>query len=340
METHSAFRVAIGLWKVLPPILIVLGNVGNILVILVLSSRKQRKSATSTYLCALALSDILALDTGLVRQWVKHAFSYDIRVDVSTTGCRVHWFVVYLVTQFSSWMLICVTLERLIVTWFPQSKHKLCSKVSSLILVTVILICLVLLNGHYLFGYGHIYKVSNNATTYKKCSPLSAKYETFVLFAWTWIDLTIFYLIPLTILATGNGLIVYKVLMSRRKAKRAVAPTGAGDPAMPRTTQQTRLSNLTMSLMLVCAVFMICIFPVVLYPIGEPYWEHQASDNKRAHLYLFNTIANLLMYVNHAINFILYFLSGTIFRNDVKALCLRRPTPVNSITQMVPVTVP
>jgi len=330
MESYNAYKAAAGLWKVISPIFIVLGNAGNVLVIIVFMKQRSNRSATSTYLSALALSDILALDTGLVRQWVKYTFAYDIRTDHTEMGCRFHWFIVYLVTQFSSWMLACVTCERFILTWKPHRKDRFCNKQSSIIVVIVIFVCLIMLNGHYLFGYGHVYIDSDNTTIVQKCIPITDNYDSFILYTWTWIDLAIFYLIPMLILGVGNSLIAYKVLASNRRAKRTVAPANG---ASTTTTSVTRVSNLTKSLMFVCVVFMICITPIVVFPIGQPYWERGATDKKLADMFLIETIANLLMYLNHSINFLLYFLSGTVFRNSVKMMFCGRRASINSVSQ-------
>ena len=76
--------------------------------------------------------------------------------------------------------------------------------------------------------------------------------------------------------------------------------------------------------MMVSAIFVICITPIVVLPIGDPYWQADASTPKKAVLFLLDTIANIMMYVNHSINFVLYFLSGTRFRNDVRRLLCKR----------------
>lgn len=330
IEDYEAFRASETLWKVISPILLVFGTTGNILVITVLTRRRSRALPTSVFLSALALSDMLALHTGLLRQWMKYTFDVDVRTDVSVAGCRLHWFIVYTATQFSSWMLICVTSERLASTLLVHRRRKICTVKTSVVFVVVILVFLVTLNAHYLFGYGHKYTTDiSGRTVYSRCVPLTKDYEKFTLYSWTWIDLCVFYLIPMIVLVTGNSLIIYNVIRSHRKALRSVAPhyeTGS-TCTTTRTVnkhQKTRISGLTLSLMLVSVVFFICITPIVVYPIGQPYWSEGATDRKLASLFLVETLANLFMYINHSINFVLYFLSGSRFRNDVKQLFCKR----------------
>ncbi|KAH3830875.1 hypothetical protein DPMN_104131 [Dreissena polymorpha] len=328
MENYMAYEHAVNLWKIVSPVLILLGNAGNILVVIVLTRKRARRSSTSVFLSALAFSDLLALDTGLLRQWIKYTFADDIRIDHSVFGCRVHWYVVYIVTQYSSWILTCVTTERVVSTWFPHQRKKVCNVTLSIIIAIVILVALCILNSHYLIGYGDMHTTTGNETVVAKCVPTTPEYDRFISYAWAWIDLAVYYLIPMLFLLIGNSLIIFKVLQSRRKfrSRSTVAPNAQGVQA-----RANPVSSLTMSLMLVNVVFMVCITPIVVYPIGEPFWKVNASDEKLANMFLIDAIANLLMYVNHSINFALYFLSGTVFRNDVKRLlCGSKVAPISS----------
>ena len=53
-----------------PPILILLGTVGNILNLIVLQSRIYKKSPCCVALSALALADMSVLNIGLLRLWI------------------------------------------------------------------------------------------------------------------------------------------------------------------------------------------------------------------------------------------------------------------------------
>ena len=61
------------------PVLLLVGTVGNVLSILVMSRRSLRGSQASLYLIVLAVSDIMALYTGLLRHFLHKVFDLDIR---------------------------------------------------------------------------------------------------------------------------------------------------------------------------------------------------------------------------------------------------------------------
>ena len=309
------------MWKIISPILIIIGSIGNIITVIVLSKDKPRKSSTTLYLLALACSDFIVLNTGLLRQWITYAFGIDIRNDLSELGCKFHWFIVYLMTQFSSWMLICVTVERVISTWVPHRRTVACTVKSAIAFIIVIALVLMILNSHYLYGYGTLTTTNGTEMTVTKCTPLTPEYNHFIQYKWVWMDLCVFYLIPIFVLLIGNCAIIYKVLSSQRKSRRTVVPT-VTQKVEPR--QGRHISRLTLTLMILSVVFFVCITPIVVYPIGEPYWKDDASTEHLAFLFWWETFANLMMYINHSINCILYYLSGTKFRRAVQSLICRR----------------
>ena len=64
------YKAYINLMVYVPPVLLLLGTVGNVLNLVVLQSRQYRSSTSTVSLSALAVMDILVLWTGLLRQWI------------------------------------------------------------------------------------------------------------------------------------------------------------------------------------------------------------------------------------------------------------------------------
>ncbi|KAI8777687.1 growth hormone secretagogue receptor type 1, partial [Biomphalaria glabrata] len=63
---------------VLSPILLTLGTVGNIMTIVVWSRRDMRSSQATVYLIALSVADILVLNAGLLRHFIREICGFDI----------------------------------------------------------------------------------------------------------------------------------------------------------------------------------------------------------------------------------------------------------------------
>ena len=141
------YKSSVIIWKVVPPMLILLGTIGNILSILVLTRRSLRKSTTSLFLTVLACSDLLVLYSGLLRQWVLYVFETDVR-HVCEVGCKLNIWLVYSSLDFSAWILMAVTIERVISVWLPHRVRTICTKKSAVVSLVGIGAFILTLNSH------------------------------------------------------------------------------------------------------------------------------------------------------------------------------------------------
>ena len=311
------WEAAVNIWKVIPPILLIIGTFGNVLTIVVLMRRKTRRSSTAIYLTALACSDLMVLYTGLLRQWIKYMYETDVR-HLSVVGCKIHVYLVYFGTQMSSWLLVAVTSERFVGVWCPHKVKMGCTPVTAGGVVGVLCFIIGGLNVHWLYGKGDFEYTFRNQTRVAKCASLFDEYDNFLRFHWPWVDLCMFCLVPFTILVIENAAIVIKVIQSHAKSRTQVAPSKNG---REQKKPSSKRSQLTAMLLTINAVFFVCVTPISIYLIGQTYWiEDITTWEQYAYMMLWWAIVNALMYMNHAINFIMYFLSGTRFRQEVKAL--------------------
>ena len=318
---YTEYKAGLMIWKVVPPILIIVGTIGNILSILVLTRRSIRVSTTALYLTFLAFSDLCVLYTGLLRQWLIYLFEYDVR-HVSNAGCKIHIWLLYTSLDFSAWILIAVTLERVISAWCPYSAKTKCSRKYATALVVAILIFLLGLNSHLLYGMVHKEQLdeSTNATITSKCVEINDKYGDFFNLTWPWIDLCAFCLIPFSVIVIGNGFILFKVIKSQRKTKARIVPSINTGETRPSHRTTSKHSSMTAMLFTLNMVFLVTTSPVSIYNIGYTHWVSDGTHQTYASLDLWWAIVNMLMYTNNSLNFLLYCLSGTRFRQEVKRL--------------------
>uniref|UniRef100_A0AA85J0W1 G-protein coupled receptors family 1 profile domain-containing protein n=1 Tax=Trichobilharzia regenti TaxID=157069 RepID=A0AA85J0W1_TRIRE len=85
----------------------------------------------------------------------------------------------------------------------------------------------------------------------------------------------------------------------------------------PHTIFSSEMRQLTLLLMLISGVFLLTTAPVVLVKLLVA-WNIGQDPEDIALLELFDCIAEVLMYTNHAINFYLYCAVGTRFRRELK----------------------
>ena len=318
--TFGEYKAGILIWKVVPPILILFGTIGNILSIVVLTRKSIKASTTALYLTFLAFSDLLVLHTGLLRQWLNYLTEYDVR-HTSEAACKIHIWLVYSSLDFSAWILIAVTLERVISTWCPHSAKTKCNRKYATILIISIMFLSLALNSHLLFGMVNKVTIDDKGQikTIDRCATIDPMYANFFNVTWPWIDLCAFCLIPFTVIVVGNSCILFKVIKSRQKAKSRIRPSLRSTHKSSSHIGPTN-SSMTAMLFTLNMVFLFTTSPVSIYNIGYPHWLSGASEPTIASLEFWWAVVNMLMYTNNSINFLLYCLSGSRFRQEVKRL--------------------
>ena len=179
-QSYSEYKAGIIIWKTVSPILIIFGTCGNILSIVVLTRKTIRKSTTAIFLIFLTFSDLCVLYTGLFRQWLIYLIDIDIR-HLSEAFCKIHTWLVYSSLDFSAWIIISVTLERIIAVWCPYSHNSKCSRQTAIVCIIMLLIFVLSLNAHLL--YGMVDKASGIIE--QTCSSIDEDYSNFFRTVWS-----------------------------------------------------------------------------------------------------------------------------------------------------------
>ena len=121
MESLPQYQVAMTLWKVCPPVILLLGTFGNCMTLVILHTmpRGGSSGSMSLFFAALAVSDLALLYTGLLRQWLYRTVTLDVR-ELHNVICKIHVFVVYLSTMTSAWFLVAMTMQRVVSVLLPH----------------------------------------------------------------------------------------------------------------------------------------------------------------------------------------------------------------------------
>ena len=146
-STRPIFTSIIIILKVYPVLLLVLGSLGNVLSFCVLLRANMRRYSTFCYLACLALVDIGVIITFCVNFIALYHFNYDIQS--TPFPCKLFAFSIYFLPQYSSWILVAVSIDRVISAKYLRLA-KTWSKPRHSVLVTLLLgLFLALLNGHF-----------------------------------------------------------------------------------------------------------------------------------------------------------------------------------------------
>lgn len=154
----------------------------------------------------------------------------------------------------------------------------------------------------------------------EKCEAASG-FETLVSSVWPWVDALIYFFAPFVLISVFNVVIIARVLVST--SGRAKLKNGGGSKVRRYATDSN--TRLTLMLLTVSFAFLITTLPMNFCIIAAPFWNQHSNDLAvMAKARLVRTISELLMYVNHSINFFLYCATGQKFRNEIMRMFCKK----------------
>ncbi|XP_067936833.1 FMRFamide receptor-like [Watersipora subatra] len=300
-EFYESAKKITGLY--LFPIICILGIIGNVLTFIVFIKIKPR-SSTTVFLTTLAISDTIKLVCD---------FLYFIVVCLEKTGHTTisHQTFVALypyahyTLNFSlcntAWLTVAVAVERYIYMKWPERANTICTVTRSTITCCIIWLSSMLVAIPFVLRYKHYPK--EDGTIDITVSPLWQITE--FTDAYVWVQNILRSIIPLIVLVILNAWIIRAL---SRLSKRHMAPP----PCKMRATSM---------LVAMIMAFLVCITPdaVLSAVFGFGYTDAPMMIKG------IREISDVLLSLNSAINFFLYFTFNKIFRQKLsKLLCPKR----------------
>ena len=293
------------------PILIIVGTVFNALSAAVMLRKNLRDTTTCLFLTVLAFVDTAILYTGLLRQWFIVYNEFDIRKWAAVT-CKLHPFLLYALNQFQAWLLVIVSMERVIAVFLPHRSKLLCTRTNAVASMVITAVVLGGLDAHFFWTkqYMHMRFSTFDAAV---CTPINAGYEAFVRNVWPWIDFTVFSLLPFTLLICSNVAILLRVLYSDYLRRKNLHTHG----------NTVKMNSMTAILITISFSFLVTTAPISIFLIATgAQWGTVASISQLGKRTMW-AVFNMLTYVNNTINFLLYCVSGSRFRRELVAMFRR-----------------
>ncbi|KAH3781690.1 hypothetical protein DPMN_159592 [Dreissena polymorpha] len=303
------------MWKTLPIPLLCVGLAGNILTIKVLLRMGIRRQPTLMFLLFLSVTDTVVLLTVLPRYWIYYTFKFDLKL-VSNAICKLYFFIVYLSFQYSSWILVGISIERAVKTNFPLRYKNVYTRKRVLIGLFLTLLCLCCVNVHFFFTNGINYYNEG------KCESLSPEYLHFDEFVFVYIDLCVSSIIPFLIMFVCNILLIRILRIKQRERPNLMHGI---------FVKRANRSSVKMTKMLVVgtAYFIIATAPLCIYYIVDSYllpgYEKSKNASAIARMNLIRTVCFLIALSNNCVNFYLYTAINDRFYKEFKAMLRCQP---------------
>ena len=292
---------------VLAPVVLLVGLIGNSLSGAVMLRRQFRKTSLGIYLVMLAVADNLTLlSNRMTRDWIRIITGFNIRT-YSDVSCRTLVYVMYSSCSISSWLIVAVSIERVLVVSLPFKAKELSTRRRAGFVATSIVV-IVLIIHTFIFKVVHLsyYEITKSM----ECMFIPKRdnngidpavlVELFHLFVYS--------VVPAIILLTSNIIIMIKLARSsqfQRKSQKGLKCPATNSSSVKRTTWM---------LIAVSSSFIILTLPLSLCLLQDNLREVRAPATVEMTLFWIKV-------ANHAINFLMYSMSGPAFRRELRHMC-------------------
>lgn len=352
MEVYREFLEGTRFWvqKVLVPILMVIGVIGNSITIAIMTRRRMR-SSTNNYLAALAIIDMMYLIFTFILSFRHYSVS-------SQSDYYLYWqlrpyflMLADCCSNSSVWLTVTFTIERFIVVSHPIRGKVWCTESRARkVILTVFLICFAwTLPTPFEYVIRESVDPETNATSYGLAASdlgSNATYKS----VYYWMTSSLFIFVPLFLLAIFNSFLIRSVHVSRKqrsdmtqcpstpnppiktngtrtgsKVRSVVNTSGVTsklESSSASTSSSSQETKITIMLIAVVILFLFCQLPTAVMLIFSS--VHEFEEGTRGD-YLsrgFGNIFNFLVAINSAGNFLLYcFFSQRYRKTFISIFC-------------------
>ena len=304
---HTAYRVHKALLLYIPPVIIVLGTFGNIFSFVILRRKTMLKFSTYFYLMVLAVADTFVLYFGLLPIWISALAASEV-LSSANWICKTITALGYIVSDFSVWLIIAVTVERFIVVCRPLQASRLCNNTTARNIAIGLFLMMLAINAHF-FWTVEVQLFHHQSDELELCRS-AKRHEVLVDVVWPWVDAVLYSFAPFFIIMILNSLIIHQVMLAKRLR------LAAGSDYEQRRPSHESSTRLTVMLLTISFAFLLTTLPMNIVSIAAAFLD--SSDLARvAQFELARTVTQLLMYVNHSMNFFLYCATGQKFRTQL-----------------------
>lgn len=247
-------QIAYWIWRTIPGCLIAVGTCGNILNLFILSRKSLRKFSTSIYLLFLAGSDLVMLWSSAFRETL-YAISGTNFAGHNEFLCRTTYFLNFVSSSYSIWLLVLLTIERALMTRAPVFTWQKFTPRLAKNACIVLLIFITVFNGHLILGFtlhnvesfNNTFGLNNSSMRILEefpCYYSSYGYRAFYEKYWNAIVLLLYNVVPMILIITGNFNIAVTIILQQKKHTKVFPVISDHNPsdvskASQTNTQQT-----------------------------------------------------------------------------------------------------
>ena len=187
--------------------IMVFGVIGNTLSFVVMV-KKTRRSSTHNYLSTLCVMDTLFLVSSVIGWLIEHFWDIDTRLAID---CNFVYFFNRVPKHMSSWLLIAITMERLLVVYLPTKAKVITQVKAARVTIGALLVLMVAFEWLSLGAY----KDDGKSYSFNPCQGRSPRLQVYV-DQHAWVRAAVYSFIPSVMLVIINAAIATKFVMASR----------------------------------------------------------------------------------------------------------------------------
>ena len=243
----------------------------------------------------------------------EHLFTFE----AMEYACIYGAYLLYVAVQFGTFIICAMTFDKFFAIKFPHRSVSFSTvKRTKMVIFGIFIFCI-------------IYNIPYIFLTKLLPGPLCTRY---VGKSWVsiyfWFSFAINCVTPFCLLLTFNSIIINEI-RSRNKffRNRTVNSKTSKDEGKEENMKGIERQLSLMSIM-VATAFLLCMTPIYIRHILNSLINWKASPHRFAKFVLFYVVTHELYYSNSAVNFYLYCISGSKFRNDlfnIFSCCKEKP---------------
>ena len=271
-------------------VIAIIGLVGNVLCIVVMLNKTMRHLPFAVFSGVLAVSDSCILILSVLSSVVSLKENSQI---VSYTSCGFIVFAVFFCNQFSSWVVVFLTIERMVAVLVPLKCREIVTRRRAIAILSLTGFILFGVNVHSFWTMGY----SNSRCAWNEKFHKSIFYDIFV-----WVDAVLFFILPAAIILVLNLTIICKLWQIRKQ----------------HLSSFKKQKSAIIILFGVSIAFIVLTSPEAIRDIYQLLYRRQGQTTGWAYY-----VPVTLWLMNYAVNFYLYSLAGSKVRNVLILICCK-----------------
>ncbi|XP_050401949.1 FMRFamide peptide receptor frpr-18 [Patella vulgata] len=295
--------------QIFTPIFTVIGIVGNCLSFIVMKSKTLRNKSYSHYLCALAVFDSLVLigrEVMVTNELLMYYGKPGVFVNFSATACKIFNFAECVCYLMSSWIIVCMAQERLLVVYMPFKKHAFTTQRGAILIILSLFIVM---------SYTQVFRLVMVTNNNSQCESIPELYTIYTALHVYFYQFCLIFTLPVIIVFVCNIMVLCKI----HHVRKAMQDENSFSTRLTRksnTRHKTTIMLLAISFTYIFTLLPLVFLSFVLIIAYKVYGAAAASLVIRATPW--KDLLVVVSQINYGINFFIYVLSGKKFRVELR----------------------